>query len=107
LLDNKEDAISSKVIYIKTMIPLDLDDKDDPIKGKLLEDSIYYIDIIDGDISATDIASYMAVLADNSTYYAVIKAMLDTRVGYYYDASVFLGLMLNTSVNYALIIGIL
>ena len=92
-------------MYLKTMILSDLDN--DPIKEKPLEDSIYHIDITDGDISATNMASYMAILADNLVYHAMIKAMLDTRIGYYYDASIFQGLILNTSVNYALIIGIL
>ena len=88
-------------MHLKAIVILDRESNEDELK-----DIIYHIDIIDRDISATNMASHMAVLADNSVYHAMTKAMLDTRVGYYYDASIFWGLMLNTSVNYALIASI-
>ena len=71
-----------------------------------MKDIIYYIDIIDRDISVTNMASYMAILVDNLVYYAMIKVILDTRIGYYYNTSIFRGLILNTSVNYASTAGI-
>jgi hypothetical protein len=101
LEDNEDDEITLEVMYLKAIVILDRESDEDESK-----DIIYHTDIVDGDISATDIASYMAVLADNSVYHTTIKAMLDTRVGYYYDASIFRGLILDTGVNYALTAGI-
>ena len=82
--DDEDDEITLKVIYLKAMVILDRGSDKDKLK-----DITYYIDIIDRDISATNMASYMAVLIDNSVYHAMIKVILDTRVGYYYDASIF------------------
>ena len=84
LEDNEDDEITLEVIYLKAMVISDGgSDKDE------LKDIIYHTDIVDGDISATDMASHMAVLADNLVYHATTKVMPDTRVGYHYDASIF------------------
>ena len=82
--DDKDDKIILKVIYLKAIVILDRESD----KNKL-KDIIYYIDITDGDISATDIASYMAILVDNLVYHAMIKVMPNIRVGHYYDAFIF------------------
>ena len=99
--DDKDDKIILKVIYLKAIVILDRESD----KNKL-KDIIYYIDITDGDISVTNMASHMAILADNLVYHTIIKVMPDTRVGHYYNTFIFQGLMLNTNVNYALIAGI-
>ena len=82
--DNEDDEITLKVIYLKAIVISDRESYKDKLK-----DITYYINITDRDISATDIASYMAVLADNSVYHTTIKVIPDTRVGYHYDASIF------------------
>ena len=88
-------------MHLKAMVILDRESDNNKLK-----DIIYYIDITDGDISATDIASYMAILVDNSVYHTMTKVMLDTHVGHHYNAFIFWGLMLDTGANYALIAGI-
>ena len=101
LEDDENDEITLEVIYLKAMAILDRESDEDKSK-----DIIYHTDIADGDISATDMASHIAVLADNSVYYTTTKAIPDTRVGYHYDASIFRGLILDTGANYALIASI-
>jgi hypothetical protein len=71
-------------MYLKAMVILDRESNKDKLK-----DIIYHIDIIDRDISMTNMASHMAILVDNLVYYAITKVMLDTRIGYYYDAFIF------------------
>ena len=101
LEDDEDDEITLEVMHLKAMVTSDGESDEDESK-----DITYHTDIADGDISATDMASHMAVLADNSVYHATTKAMPDTRVGHHYDASIFRGLMLDTGANYASTAGI-